>query len=128
MKDLVHKTVGLLGELVSFESVSARSNLDLIEHITAYLADFGVEAKLSHDPTGERANLFATIGPLDVAALFAALTPDNTARERRAVALKAVKGSVTAFCSVISCRTPQPLPIERLSGSADSSSRGRESA
>ena len=31
---------------------------------------------------------FATIGPPDVAALFAALTPNNTARERRALALK----------------------------------------
>ena len=31
---------------------------------------------------------FATIGPLDVAALFAALTPNNTSRERRAIALK----------------------------------------
>jgi multiple antibiotic resistance protein len=31
---------------------------------------------------------FATIGPLDVAAIFAALTPNNTTRERRAIALK----------------------------------------
>ena len=31
---------------------------------------------------------FATIGPPDVAALFAALTPDNTAAERHAIALK----------------------------------------
>lgn len=31
---------------------------------------------------------FATIGPLDTAALFPALTPHNTARERRAMALK----------------------------------------
>src|SRR3546814_17201501 len=31
---------------------------------------------------------FATIGPLDVAALFAALTPHNTPRARRALALK----------------------------------------
>lgn len=31
---------------------------------------------------------FATIGPLDVAALFAALTPHNTTAERRAIALK----------------------------------------
>jgi MarC family membrane protein len=31
---------------------------------------------------------FATIGPLDVAALFAALTPRNTLAERRAIALK----------------------------------------
>ena len=33
---------------------------------------------------------FATIGPLDTAALFPALTPHNTARERRAMALKGV--------------------------------------
>ena len=31
---------------------------------------------------------FATIGPLDTAALFPALTPQNTARERRAMARK----------------------------------------
>ena len=31
---------------------------------------------------------FATIGPADVAALFAALTPNNTPAERRAMALK----------------------------------------
>ena len=63
MKDLVHNAVGLLGELVSFESVSAHSNLDLIDHIVAYLDGLGIEAVLSHDPTGTRANLFATIGP-----------------------------------------------------------------
>ncbi|MEQ8356180.1 MAG: MarC family protein [Kiloniellaceae bacterium] len=34
------------------------------------------------------ATFFATIGPLDVAALFAALTPRNTTAERRAIALK----------------------------------------
>lgn len=31
---------------------------------------------------------FATIGPLDVAAIFAALTPHNTTHERRAIAVK----------------------------------------
>src|SRR3546814_11564315 len=36
---------------------------------------------------------FATIGPLAVAALSAALTPHNTSRERRAIALK---GTLTA--------------------------------
>lgn len=37
---------------------------------------------------------FATIGPLDVAAIFAALTPHNTTAERRAIA---VKGSLMAL-------------------------------
>jgi small neutral amino acid transporter SnatA (MarC family) len=32
---------------------------------------------------------FATIGPADVAALFAALTPNNTPAERRAMAIRA---------------------------------------
>lgn len=33
--------------------------------------------------------LFATVGPQDIAALFAALTPGHTAAKRRAIALKA---------------------------------------
>jgi len=37
---------------------------------------------------------FATIGPLDVAAIFAALTPHNTSAERRAIA---VKGTLMAL-------------------------------
>ena len=37
---------------------------------------------------------FATIGPLDVAAIFAALTPHNTSSERRAIA---VKGTLMAL-------------------------------
>jgi multiple antibiotic resistance protein len=37
---------------------------------------------------------FATIGPLDVAAIFAALTPHNTTAERRAIA---VKGTLMAL-------------------------------
>jgi len=41
---------------------------------------------------------FATIGPLDVAALFAALTPNNTTRERRAIALK---GSLIALAILL---------------------------
>lgn len=34
--------------------------------------------------------LFATVGPVDVAALFAAMTPDSTEAQRRAMALKGV--------------------------------------
>lgn len=34
------------------------------------------------------ATFFATIGPVDVAAIFAAITPDNTGAEKRAMALK----------------------------------------
>ena len=42
---------------------------------------------------------FATVGPLDVAALFAALTHDSTASERRAMALKGslIGGGILLF-------------------------------
>lgn len=44
------------------------------------------------------ATFFATIGPPDVAALFAALTPHNTPAERRAIALK---GSLIALAILL---------------------------
>lgn len=45
---------------------------------------------------------FATVGPVDVAALYAALTVDNTAAERRAMALKGtfVAAAILGFFAV----------------------------
>ena len=42
---------------------------------------------------------FATIGPLDMAALYPALTPHNTAHERRGMALRgsAIGAGILAF-------------------------------
>jgi acetylornithine deacetylase len=51
-----------LKTLIGFPTVSADSNLDLIHWIRGYLADLGVAAYLTHDETGRKANLFATIG------------------------------------------------------------------
>ena len=39
-----------------------------------------------------------------------------------------VRGSVTFFCSVISCKTPCPFPKLVLTGSAEIKSIGKESA
>lgn len=46
---------------------------------------------------------FATIGPLDTAALFPALTPHNTAHERRAMALKGslIGGAILVFFALL---------------------------
>jgi acetylornithine deacetylase len=52
----------ILATLIGFPTVSADSNLDLIYWIRDYLADYGVNAHLTHDSTGRKANLFATIG------------------------------------------------------------------
>lgn len=56
----------LLARLIGFATVSRDSNLALIGFIRDYLADLGVECELFHNAEGTKANLFATLGPLDV--------------------------------------------------------------
>lgn len=53
----------MLAKLVSFNTESQRSNLDLIHFCRDYLAAHGVESTLTPSPDGRKANLFATIGP-----------------------------------------------------------------
>ena len=53
----------ILADLVGFDTTSARSNLALIEHVRAYLASHGVTAEIFPSPDGEKASLWATIGP-----------------------------------------------------------------
>ncbi len=55
----------LIETLVAFDTVSAKSNLALIEFLRERLAEHGVEARLVHDETGGKANLYATVGPQD---------------------------------------------------------------
>nr|WP_298372373.1 acetylornithine deacetylase [uncultured Halomonas sp.] len=58
-------TVDLLAELIAFDTTSHRSNLPLIEFVEDYLARHGVASRRILDETGEKANLYATIGPED---------------------------------------------------------------
>ncbi|MFA6967700.1 acetylornithine deacetylase [Bosea sp. (in: a-proteobacteria)] len=53
----------MLAKLVSFNTESQRSNLDLIHFCRDYLAGFGIESTLVHNEDGQKANLYATIGP-----------------------------------------------------------------
>ncbi|NRG17247.1 acetylornithine deacetylase [Rhizobiales bacterium] len=53
----------MLSRLVGFQTVSDRSNLDLINFIRAYLGEFGIDCTLTFDETGEKANLHAIVGP-----------------------------------------------------------------
>jgi acetylornithine deacetylase len=53
----------MLARLIAFPSVSTSSNLDLIHFCRAWLRDHGVESTLVMSPGGDKANLFATIGP-----------------------------------------------------------------
>ncbi len=53
----------MIGRLVSFDTVSSRSNLALIDWVRDYLDGFGVASRLVPNEDGTKANLFATIGP-----------------------------------------------------------------
>jgi acetylornithine deacetylase len=56
-------TVGLLGKLVAFDSVSRNSNLPIIAFIEDYLRTYGVACETVPSPDGKKCNLLARIGP-----------------------------------------------------------------
>jgi len=53
----------LLYDLVSFDTTSRNSNLELIDYVAQYLGSFGIACRRVHDESGGKANLYATIGP-----------------------------------------------------------------
>lgn len=60
-----HSSRELLARLIGFNTVSREPNLALIGFIRDYLAGLGVSSELFHNEEGTKANLFATIGPMD---------------------------------------------------------------
>lgn len=56
----------ILTDLIRFDSVSSRSNLPVIDWIEAFLSARGVSSVRYPDESGEKANLIASVGPMDV--------------------------------------------------------------
>jgi acetylornithine deacetylase len=56
----------IMERLIGFDTVSARSNIGLMQYVQGLLADAGVEAVLIPDVGGGKANLYATVGPMGV--------------------------------------------------------------
>jgi acetylornithine deacetylase len=52
----------MIERLIAFRTVSRDSNLGLIEYVRDYLHGFGATTRLTYDPSGKKANLFATLG------------------------------------------------------------------
>src|ERR1700731_2828853 len=52
----------MIERLIGFNTVSRDSNLALIEWVRDYLHGHGAKTRLTHDATGKKANLFATLG------------------------------------------------------------------
>jgi len=63
MLNTTNKAIEILEKLVSFDSISGKPTHAILEFIQAYLNEHDVKSALSYDDDGERANLFATIGP-----------------------------------------------------------------
>ncbi len=53
----------VLDRLIAFDTVSSESNRALIDWVAGYLRGHGIEPQVLPSPDGEKANLFATIGP-----------------------------------------------------------------
>ncbi|MDF1748114.1 MAG: acetylornithine deacetylase [Alphaproteobacteria bacterium] len=55
--------IELLETLIGFDTTSAKSNMDLIDFVQTYLAEYGVDSTLVHNEDQTKANLWATVGP-----------------------------------------------------------------
>ncbi len=53
----------LLARLVAFDTTSTKTNIPLIEFVEEYLTRHGVSSRRVPTPDGQKASLFATIGP-----------------------------------------------------------------
>ena len=53
----------MIEKLVGFPTVSRDSNLPLIEFVREYLASWNIESNLVYNDEGNKANLYATVGP-----------------------------------------------------------------
>ena len=63
MPEPLENTIEILERLVGFDSISGRPTDGIVSYIQDYLSGHGVEVTLSYDSAGQRANVFATIGP-----------------------------------------------------------------
>lgn len=55
----------IFDRLMSFDTVSSKPNIALMHYVRDLLADAGIEALLIPDPSGGKANLYASTGPAE---------------------------------------------------------------
>ena len=61
--NLLDDTIATLDRLIAYPTVSSDSNLAMIHDLATMLEGCGAKVDVFHDPTGAKANLFATLGP-----------------------------------------------------------------
>ena len=60
---MIDQTKQVLSDLIAFPTVSADSNLAMIDYLADRLEQSGARVDILKDETGNKANLFATLGP-----------------------------------------------------------------
>ena len=60
---MTEAAVAILERLVAFDTVSAKSNLELSAGSPIISTAYGIESALTRNADGTKANLFATVGP-----------------------------------------------------------------
>lgn len=68
------QTIDILDKLIGFDTVSAKSNLHLVAYVEDFLRDRGFAVHRIMDDTGEKAGLFARIGPEGAGLMLSAHT------------------------------------------------------
>ena len=63
--NILESTKQILKNLVAYPVLPEQSNLQMIDYIATYLESFGVESERVYSDDKTRANLFATIGPVN---------------------------------------------------------------
>ncbi len=63
MNDTITNAIDILENLVGFDSISGKPTHGIIGYVQGYLSEHDIDSTLSYDDDGERANIFATIGP-----------------------------------------------------------------
>jgi acetylornithine deacetylase len=58
------QTLDILSQLVSFDTESSKTNLPLMDHVAHYLRSHDIPFVLAPNMTGDKAALYATIGPM----------------------------------------------------------------
>lgn len=67
-------TLDILDRLIGFDTVSARSNMGLVDYAEAHLRNCGFRVQRLPDPDGGKAGLYAEIGPPGAGALLSGHT------------------------------------------------------
>jgi len=60
------ESLGMITKLISYDTTSRYSNMELITYIQDYLTSLDIESTLVPNDDGNKASLYATVGPVDM--------------------------------------------------------------